>query len=295
MKRKTKNTLKTIALAVVGLGAIVGAASLVGNLVEKQDEELKVIHPMFEVGGLTADGKYEESDKTIYTKEAFECQGLEIKLEFDNTIDYQVFYYEDDGDFLSASEVINGNQDLVVPNNATHARIEITQNWDEMGEDYVKEKDQVIKWYEVSKYASQMELKVNKEQLTYLERIEQGEDVFTLMGQGMFDMDTDEFSSNTTSPWYFSGIIDCSSAEEIIIKLPTTELSRKVTYSGSERNAINKYDLTNDTDLKFDGSTANVIGADGKYSYISVNCENFDSFVFSTSVNAVEDVAVYLV
>lgn len=164
MKRKTKQTLKTIALGVVGLGAVVGAASVLGNL-RSEDDGLKTIHPTFEVGGLNdADGKFEESKKTIYTKEAFECQGLDIELDFDNTIDYQVFYYEADGDFISASNVISGNEKVFVPLTATHARLEITPNWNEMGGDYANEKNQEIKWYDVLKYSSQLDIKVNKEQ-----------------------------------------------------------------------------------------------------------------------------------
>ena len=169
MKYKTKKTLKTLALSVLGIGAIVGACAGINALVEKQDTELKTIIPMFEVGGLKdIDGKYEDTEKTIYTKQAFECKGLEITLDFDNTINYQVFYYEDDGDFISATEVIGDNQDLVVPDMATHARLEITPKWSEMGEDYKKVEDQKIKWYEVSKYANQINVKVNKEQVVLL-------------------------------------------------------------------------------------------------------------------------------
>ena len=165
MKHKTKQTLKTILLGALGIGAIVGVASGVNTLVEKNDTELKTIYPTFEVGGLrTEDGKYEKSDKTLYTKNAFECQGLQIKLAFDNYIDYQVFFYEDDGDFISASSVISGNETIDIPLTATHARLELTPNWSEMGEDYAKEKDQIVKWYETTKYSSQIEVKVNKEQ-----------------------------------------------------------------------------------------------------------------------------------
>ena len=60
-------------------------------------------------------------------------------------IKYQVFYYEADGDFISASNVISGNQNLDVPLFATHARIEITPNWNEMGDDYKDSKNQEIK------------------------------------------------------------------------------------------------------------------------------------------------------
>ena len=109
----------------------------------KLTEKLKTIIPIFVFGGLkTEDGKYEETDGSIYTKQAFECQGLEIELDFDNTIKYQVFYYEDDGDFISSTDVLLGNQELSVPFMATHARLEITPNWAEMGEDYKDTKNQ---------------------------------------------------------------------------------------------------------------------------------------------------------
>ena len=167
MKRKTKQTLKMVALGVVGLGAVVGAVSVLGNL-RSEDDGLKTIHPTFEVGGLNdADGKFEESKKTIYTKDAFECLGLEIEVDFDNNIKYQVFYYESDGDYISASQVLEGNQDLDVPLLATHARLEITPNWAEMGEDYKDTKNQEVKWYEVAKYATQLDIKVNSEQTKY--------------------------------------------------------------------------------------------------------------------------------
>ena len=52
MKRKTKQTLKTLALSVLGIGAIVGACAGINALVEKQETELKTIHPTFEIGGL---------------------------------------------------------------------------------------------------------------------------------------------------------------------------------------------------------------------------------------------------
>lgn len=178
MKRKTKQVLKTLVLSALGIGAVVGAASGINALVEKNDTELKTIYPVFEVGGLNeTDGKYELSETTLYTKDAFECQGLEIKLDFDNTIKYQVFFYESDGDFISSTTIFDGNAKMEVPTLGTHARIELTPNWAEMGEDYEEEENQIVKWYETTKYASQIEVKVNKEQKA-LNIPYQGEDKF---------------------------------------------------------------------------------------------------------------------
>lgn len=199
MKRKTKQTLKTILLGALGIGAIVGVASGINTLVEKKDTELKTIYPVFEVGGLNeADGKYEKSDKTLYTKKAFECQGLEIKLDFDNTIKYQVFFYESDGDYLGSTEVFDGNEDIDVPLFASHARLELTPNWSEMGEDYDTEKEQIVKWYETTKYGSQLEVKVNKEQVEVSSTIDLD---ISAISKGSLGGSTGNYDANNTTLW----------------------------------------------------------------------------------------------
>ena len=216
MKRKTKQTLKMVALGVVGLGAIAGVGTLIGR---NADEELKTIHPTFEVGGLNdTDGKYEESKKTIYTKDAFECQGLEFALDFDNNIKYQVFYYESDGDYISATEVLEGNQDLQVPLSATHARMEITPIW----KSDVKEKDQEIKWYQVAKYSTQLDIKVNDEQIAYEELVGSFANMENLnisfFGKGIYNgtqkiLTKDDAQTNC---WY--NPIDLTDYSEICVK-----------------------------------------------------------------------------
>lgn len=163
MKRKTKNTLKTIALAVVGVGAIVGSVGIINSFVDKSNQDMKDIHPVFEVGGIDELGKYEAVENSIYTKEAFECQGLEVKVEFDSTINYEVFYYDVNANYLSSTGVQVGNLDCNVPDSATHARIEITPNWEKL--EIEKEDEQVVKWYEVAKYAEQLNLRVFKDQV----------------------------------------------------------------------------------------------------------------------------------
>ena len=164
MKYKTKKTLKTLALSVLGIGALVGVASGINTLAEKQDTELKTIIPIFEVGGLNdANGKFEESKKTIYTKDAFECYGLEVSLDFDNNIKYQLFYYDENNEFIGSSDIMTStfdSDDTLMPYETKYCRIEVTP----ILETDVKEKDQEIKWYEVAKYSTQLDIKVSKDQ-----------------------------------------------------------------------------------------------------------------------------------
>ena len=245
MKYKTKKTLKTLALSVLGIGALVGVASGINALAEKQDTEFKTIIPIFEVGGLKdTDGKYEETKGSIYTKQAFECQGLEIELDFDNTIKYQVFYYEDDGDFISSTDVLLGNQDLVVPFGATHARLEITPNWSEMGEDYEDTKNQEIKWYEVAKYSTQMEVKVNKEQEHNL-----SSNLFvidpTMDGKYWYGLSshTELTPIEATSDTWSSSFVDCTEYKQLIVGIVNNG-------NGAEYNFENIYFGTDIDDSK---------------------------------------------
>ena len=72
MKFKTKRIFKRVFSAglavIIGVGLIAGASALF----TKFDEDTKSISPSYSVGGLTNQGSYEETENSIYTKDAFE-------------------------------------------------------------------------------------------------------------------------------------------------------------------------------------------------------------------------------
>ena len=155
--RKTiSQALSVVLLCALGFTAIFGVSALSNKL----KEETQVIHPTFEVGGIGADGKGNRADDTIYTKEAFECAGLEVKLDFDAQIEYSIFYYTEMDELVNTDEGNTESKKFVVPLDATHARIVVTPIWDKE----VEEEDRVCHWYDVTKYSSQLEIKVLKEQ-----------------------------------------------------------------------------------------------------------------------------------
>lgn len=298
MKYKTKKTLKTLALSVLGIGALVGVASGINTLVEKQDTELKTIIPIFEVGGLkTEDGKYEETDGSIYTKQAFECQGLEIKLDFDNTIKYQVFYYEDDGDFISSTDVLLGNQELSVPFGATHARLEITPNWAEMGEDYKKTEDQMIKWYEVAKYSTQLDVKVNKDQSSIAKMIYSGEIEdylcdYEYMGFGTGGLYEDGrfvvSTENGVGSEHFAVNID-EDSQTLVFRVSKDTLDKKWELSGSQYASVTIMTQTNGN--LFDG---NNYVLDGNYAYIVADVTNENIVDCTAYLGDTSNVKIYM-
>ena len=150
-KKKAFRSLILILVGVLALGAVLGVGASL-----KKDDDMKVISPTFAVGGLNDEGKYVNTDASIYTKNAFECEGLEVKLDFDANVTYQAFYYDDLDNFISASEEYEVSDQLDVPVDATHARLVVTPDWDED----VAIEDRVCHWYDVYKYSSQLKISV---------------------------------------------------------------------------------------------------------------------------------------
>ena len=155
-KANWKSILITVLVVVLSLGAVSGVATLLGG-------ETKTIHPMFTVGAINADdGTYLESVESLYTKDMIECNGLDIVLDFDANVKYQVFYYDEDGAFIEATDTLTVTDNFEVLEEAHFARIMITPDWDTINAD-VEEPVCEIKWYQVGKYANQLTITVARE------------------------------------------------------------------------------------------------------------------------------------
>lgn len=139
-----------------------GVVALIGHFVKNKadDDGLVKVTPSYEIGGLTAEGKYQETKESIYTKEAFECQGLVVTPQFDSTITYQVFFYDALGNFVDSSASLEGYYRDEIPSGSSYARIVITPKWDKDIEDDAKK----INIFQINKYAKQLTVKVAKEQ-----------------------------------------------------------------------------------------------------------------------------------
>ena len=180
-KGKAKRIVAGVLACVLGVGAIAGISALVSS---KADDDGKVkVNPSYSIGGLDENGKYVESDATLYTKDAFECQGLSIKPNFDSNVKYQIFFYDEIGSFIESSDVLSASYNEDVPKNASHARLEITPVWS----DDVKEKDQVIKWYNKHQWEKSLEIRVDKEQVV-VSLPYQGENKFAYSQACAFNM-----------------------------------------------------------------------------------------------------------
>ena len=67
MKYKTKKNLKKVLIGVACVGGVALLASGTKALMDYNESDVKTIHPTFAIGGLDSNGKYEESETTLYT------------------------------------------------------------------------------------------------------------------------------------------------------------------------------------------------------------------------------------
>lgn len=296
-KFRRKGTFKKIlagALAVVlGVGAIAGVSALA----QKSDDDMKSISPKFSVGGLTSIGTYEKSDATIYTKDAFECQGLIAKLEFDSSINYELFFYDVAGNFLESTGKLDVGFSDELPYEASYARVEITPIW----ADDVKESDRVVKWYNVHEYSKQLNLEVLKEQVvdrtSYSETLnEEATAVVASLigGTGTYNLQTDSFNkTNDHAPWYWYGKVDAGDFSEIIFKVKTSSIGKPSDYVENYEMLL-LYDTENKTQGNISKFNPTVLKTEGSYSYLSVPATTIGEFIFTLDYELKDGLTIWL-
>lgn len=159
------NKIKSIFSAVLVVALLIG--SVVG-LTTVFNKDTKSISPTaFSIGSVDENGNYTESKTSIYTKDLMECQGLTIEPDFEASGTYQVYYYGADKNYIGVTAVMDVNEGVYTKNHtfplAKYCRIVIIPEvpTDDNGREI---KDFAIKWYEVSKYASNYSITVDKKQ-----------------------------------------------------------------------------------------------------------------------------------
>ena len=289
-RKNISQVLSVVLLCALGFTAIFGVSALSNKL----KEETKVIYPTFEVGGIGEDGKGNRDETgSIFNKESFECAGLEVKLDFDARVSYSVFYYDDMDMFISSDLNNTESKACSVPEGATHARIVVTPIWDKD----VKTADRVCHWYDVTKYSSQLEIRVAKDQepdafLKELKDMAERQETLYL-GNGRYNF-TSGYFSDPDCPWHMFGEYDATGVDEVIIKVKTASLEATVSYGGVQ-SAMIIYDKDAKTQTSLATYEYEILHESGKYSYISLDTTTLNNFVISTDVQGVDGFEVWFV
>ena len=263
-----KKILLIILLVVVCVGIIGGGTVGILRLTDSSKLDQKTISSTkFSVGGLDSNGKYMNTNTSIYTKEAFECQGLEVSLDFDNEIEYQIYFYDQNNEFVHTTGKLSGAfVKESVPFFAKYARIVVTPK-----------EDDVVSKIEVLKYARQLSIKVNREQgfKNYTENLFEVE-----LKDSSLSGTTGEVVSNEGS--VVTKYIDVSSYNEAMvvrfkINIPLTS-SNYIALYDSSRKFIKV--LTMDDSVSFTSSNG--------YKYFSLSFKNIEDVHYIRCTSGVD-------
>lgn len=201
-KFKLKKTWKNVLTVGMAIMLFIGAIMGITSLVQKADEDTKTISLSYDVGGLNKVGAYEKREDCIYTKDAFECQGLKITPDFDGQVSYQVFFYDANGQYLECSEVLTDVYEGT-PLLAAYARIMIFPDGDDK-----------ISWYEVGKYARTLTVDIDKIQHSFSVNLFEGDSAMI----GMYYAD-DLSTFVDDADMSCSKIVDVRNYEKIVVKV----------------------------------------------------------------------------
>ena len=129
--------MKVIRWIALTIGAVL-ISLLVTSLFNKvsdnlSQDELKgytEVNLSYKVGKINNDGTGVESDTSMYTEKAIKATEVKVVIDFEHNIFYQLFFYDENGDLIRASDVSHRTNVYEMPEGATHFRVMITPDWD---------------------------------------------------------------------------------------------------------------------------------------------------------------------
>jgi hypothetical protein len=289
-KIKWKNILSFFLVGVLLVGAVAGLASVF-------DKDTKTISSMaFGVGGINEQGNYVDSKTSIYTKDMFACQGLTIEPDFEATGTYKVFYYGEDKNFIGATDVMN-SEDGVYNKASTfliakYARIVITPDVP-TNDEGDEEEDFKIRFYEVTGYASDYNITVNKKQDYNFEKIlKDYNNVASVLGQGTYDTVNGSGFFSTTSPFYFFDDVDVSNANVLILKVKTSTLSANDEYAGVTITYPSIYNTVSHELINLSYSVAYTVD---EFSYLTYDVSSLTSVCGCVDIASIDILEIYAI
>ena len=153
MNKVVKIIATTVLTTLVGL-AVVAIVSGIKNKIKEDDfKGYTKISPSYVVGMIDENGKGAESDSCMYSKDSIKATEVKVVMDFENNIYYQLYYYNETGDLISASDVSYSTKVYTLPEGATHFRIMIKPDWES-----IEDNDQKIGLFEKYKFYSQLTL-----------------------------------------------------------------------------------------------------------------------------------------
>lgn len=135
---KTKGFLTVLLIILLIVGVVALSVALSKTITTRDLNGFQ-----YTIGGLDAEGEFEESTASVCTKDLISVDGLKCKIVKRATIEYKLFFYDKDGEFISATADLDANYESDPPEGARYVKIMITPTND--AEITIFEKSGVVK------------------------------------------------------------------------------------------------------------------------------------------------------
>lgn len=153
MRKISKSKFAIVVTFLLALACLAGVIGLAVKL-DRQTTTTTLGGEAYSIGMIDETGAYKESTASIYTRKGISVEGLKCELQDEAKIKYQLFYYDKDGKFVSASSVFESDFDgSSVPEKAELVKIVITPTADE---------DSKVSFTEIYGYAGQLTVTYNR-------------------------------------------------------------------------------------------------------------------------------------
>ena len=151
-KHKKADTVKWVIIFLISI-ALIGAVISLFIKLDRQTTTTTIGGEAYSIGLIDENGDNKAGDTAIYLRSAVTTDGFKAELKDGASVTYKLFFYDKDGEFISASAELSEDFNGSIPENAESVRVMITPTDDEDGK---------VSFTEVLGYAAQLVLTVNK-------------------------------------------------------------------------------------------------------------------------------------
>lgn len=151
-RHKISDTIKWVIIFLLMTG-VIGAVITLFVMLDRQTTVTEIGPEAYTIATLDENGVQTEGDTSIVTRDMFAANGLKVELEDEASITYQLFFYDGEGNFISATGDLSADFDGEIPENAAYAKCEVTPMADEDGK---------VDLTEVLGYVGQVTITVNR-------------------------------------------------------------------------------------------------------------------------------------
>lgn len=152
-KHKTADAVKWVVVFLLVIG-LIGAVVTLFVMLDRQTTVSEIGAEAYTIAALDDSGEQTDGDTSIVTRNAVTTDGLKVAIADDATVTYALYFYDEDGEFVSKTADLSADFDgSAIPENAETAKIVITPTADEDGK---------VDLTEILGYVGQVTVTVNR-------------------------------------------------------------------------------------------------------------------------------------